>query len=69
MPCTKLERYTIQMCTESFQCALLQDLTCKEGSLALLSQEMNCQNALSGHILTPGLCSKCLKERADEASV
>lgn len=29
---------------------------------------MNCQKALSGHILTPGLHSKCLKERPDEAS-
>lgn len=47
-----------------FQLPLLQDLRHKEGTLALLSQEMNCQKAPSGHILTPGLHFKCLKASA-----
>ena len=41
----------------------------KQRSLALLSQEVICQKAIRGHILTPALHSKCLKERPDEASV
>lgn len=62
-------RYTLTPPRPPLQHTLLQDLTFKQGSLGLLSQEMNCQKALSGHILTPGLHSKCLKERPDEASV
>lgn len=61
--------YKTQIHTDPLQHALLQGLSFKQRALALLSQEMNCQKALSGHILTPGLHSKCLKERPDEASV
>lgn len=61
--------YKTQIHTDPLQHTLLQGLSFKQRSLALLSQEMNCQKALSGHILTPGLHSKCLKERPDEASV
>lgn len=47
-----------------FQLPLLQDLRHKEGTLDHLSQEMNCQKAPSGHILTPGLHFKCLEASA-----
>lgn len=58
----------IKMHTDTFQPILLQDLIFKQGCLALLSQEMSCQKAISDHILTPGLLFECLKERPDEAS-